>query len=50
VNHEIDDISKGENMIWSKSHKEERLKKKKADQEFEEEMVRRLYIGPDVGG
>jgi hypothetical protein len=53
VNHEIDDISGGENMKRSESCEEERSRKKQEAQEqvdFYEEMIRRLYIGSDSGG
>ena len=53
MNHEIDDILKGGNMKQSESCKKERLKKKQDEQEpldFNEEMIRRLYIGSDSGG
>jgi hypothetical protein len=50
VNYEIDDISKGGNMKRSESCKEERLKKKQEEEDFNEEMIRRLYIGSDSGG
>jgi hypothetical protein len=50
VNYEIDDILKGGNMKRSESWKEEKLKKKKEEQDFNEEMILRLYIGSDSGG
>jgi len=52
VSHEINDISKGEIMKQPESCKEERLKKKQEEQEpldLYEEMIRRLYLGPDSG-
>ena len=50
MNDMVDDISKGETMKRSESRKEERLKKKQEEEDFTEEMIRRLYIGSDSGG
>jgi hypothetical protein len=47
------DISIGGNMKRLESHKKENLREKHKEQEsqdLDEEMVRRLYIGPDSGG
>jgi len=49
VNNDITDTSKGGNMKRSESCEEERLKKKQAEENFNEEMIRRLYIGSDSG-
>jgi hypothetical protein len=50
MKYELDEISKGGNMKPSKSCEEERMKKKQEEEDLNEEMIRRLYIGSDSGG